>query len=339
MQLIHTNSILQLKIHRIKINTISTNITSLTAYNALKIQNAATANIMTELASGSLTLHKGAGSSSYVRAANSMNMVHSLGATLDGINSAISLVRSVDVAANNILDKLGHMMQLSMTVQDTQDRGWFGDQGFVCRAMFQAQESIKDIALRFNFNGQNFMIGGGENNHTTTVRNVQVRTGETAADTFNMVFKSFNPRSAVDTNGQYAAPRAAPNLPNLNATAGTDTHAYGDAAMYYGQSDGRYLHTDTPAITDHTMLQLDRAIDGVVAERSRLAAYINRLESAAETALSAKHQVKNTASRLMDTNYATKAAALAKSQILQEASTAMLAQANRFPAGVLDLIQ
>lgn len=318
---------------------INTNITSLAAYNALKSQNAATADMMTQLASGSRTFHKGSGSSSYVRAMNSMNAVHSLSATLDGINTAISLVRSIDTAASNIQEKLGHMQQLSMTITDTQDVGWTGDQGFVCRAMFQAQESIKDIALRFDFNGQNFMIGGGENNHTTTVRNFQVRTGETAGDTFNMAFKSFNPRSAVDTNGQYAAPRAAPNLPNLNATAGTDTHAYGDAAMYYGQSDQRYLHTDTPAITDHTMLQLDRAIDGVITERSRLAAYINRLGSAAETALSAKHQVRDTASRLMDTNYATKSAALAKSQILQEASTAMLAQANRFPAGVLDLIQ
>ena len=320
-------------------NTITTNIAAKTAYNALSLQNKAASNIMMELADGSKTLQRGPSSSTYVRAANAMNATHSLSASLKGINNAISLVRAVDTAAENIANQLLYMLSLATTVTDTQQRGWFGDQGFVCRAMDQAQRAIQTAAESFSWNGQNFLIGGGQNNHTTTSQNIQVRTGSDASDTLTMVFKSFHPMSAVDTDGQYAATVGAPNLPNLNATAGTDTHAYGDAAMYYGANLSQYLHTDTPAITDHTIVQLNRAIDGVATERSRLASYISRLEIASDTALSANHNAKNVVSQLMDADYATQTSALAKSQILQQASTAMLAQSNRLPAGILELLQ
>ena len=327
------------EMQEIQMNTITTNIASLTAYNALNLQSNAAKNIMAELAGGNKALHKGAGSSSYVRAVKAMSATSSLSATLNGVNNAISLVRSVDSTASNILDQLLFMQHLSVTVSDTQQRGWVGDQGFVCRGMFQAQEAIRNAAESFTWNGQNFMIGGAQNNQNTTARNVQVRTGVNTSDNLTMVFKSFHPMSAIDTNGRYSATVGAPNLPNLNATAGTDTHAYGDAAMYYGTNVGQYLHTDTPAITDHTLVQLDRAITGVLAERSRLSAYISRLGSIAESTISAKLSTKNAKAQITDADYAVQTSALAKNQILRKASTALLAQSNRLPAGILELLQ
>ena len=100
--------------------------------------------------------------------------------------------------------------------------------------------------------------------------------GPTPLTTIQIELKSFHPHSAIDRDGQFHGNPAAPNLPDLNKTAGTDTHVYGDAALYHGHpltgapyKEG-HLHGDNRDAIDHTIIQLDRAISGLTAERARL---------------------------------------------------------------------
>ena len=73
--------------------------------------------------------------------------------------------------------------------------------------------------------------------------------------------------------------------------------------------------------------------------RSSIGAFINRLNYAADNLTNIATNTTASRSRIMDTDYAQATSELAKRQILQQAATAMLAQANQQQASVLSLLQ
>ena len=84
---------------------------------------------------------------------------------------------------------------------------------------------------------------------------------------------------------------------------------------------------------------LDTAIQNIDTYRSTLGAYQNRLTYAADNLTSIATNTAASRSRIQDADYAKATTELAKSQIIQQAATAMLAQANQAPQQVLKLLQ
>ena len=84
---------------------------------------------------------------------------------------------------------------------------------------------------------------------------------------------------------------------------------------------------------------LDTAITAVDTFRSGLGARINRLTSAADNLANVALNTSASRSQIEDTDYAKTTTELAKSQIIQQAATAMLAQANQAPQSVLSLLK
>jgi len=84
---------------------------------------------------------------------------------------------------------------------------------------------------------------------------------------------------------------------------------------------------------------IDGAISTVDTYRAKLGAYANRLEHSAANLLSRIEHQSSARSRIQDADYAVESAALAKAQVLQQAGTAMLAQANASTANVLSLLK
>ena len=84
---------------------------------------------------------------------------------------------------------------------------------------------------------------------------------------------------------------------------------------------------------------LDTAITTVDTFRSGLGARINRLTSAADNLANVALNTSASRSQIEDTDYAKTTTELAKSQIIQQAATAMLAQANQAPQSVLTLLR
>ena len=84
---------------------------------------------------------------------------------------------------------------------------------------------------------------------------------------------------------------------------------------------------------------LDLALDQITADQSQLGAVMNRLDS---TINNLQVGIENTAasrSRIVDADYATESALLARNQIIQQAGTSILSQANSIPSLVLSLLQ
>ena len=84
---------------------------------------------------------------------------------------------------------------------------------------------------------------------------------------------------------------------------------------------------------------LDTAIDSVNSARSTMGAVMNQLSYSADNLTNISTNIGASRSSIMDTDYATASATLSKSQIVQQAATAMLAQANQQPQSVLSLIK
>jgi flagellin len=84
---------------------------------------------------------------------------------------------------------------------------------------------------------------------------------------------------------------------------------------------------------------LDTAIATIDTDRARFGATINRLTYAADNLANISQNTQASRSRILDTDYAQTTTELARTQIIQQAATAMLAQANQAPQSVLSLLR
>jgi len=83
----------------------------------------------------------------------------------------------------------------------------------------------------------------------------------------------------------------------------------------------------------------DPAITYVNSQRATFGAAMNQLTYAVDNLSNVKVNAEAARSRVLDTDYAKETSELARTQIIQQAGTAMLAQANQLPQTVLSLIQ
>jgi len=111
-------------------------------------------------------------------------------------------------------------------------------------------------------------------------------------------------------------------------TAGAD--AYSDISS---------LDIDDVDNAETALGTLDTAITEAAEELAKYGAYINRLETAQDNLLNVAANTDASRSRIEDADYARETTSLAKTQIISQASTAMLAQANQIKQTVLALLQ
>ncbi|MFC3442667.1 flagellin [Sphingobium rhizovicinum] len=95
---------------------------------------------------------------------------------------------------------------------------------------------------------------------------------------------------------------------------------------------------DVTSATDADLTKFDTALDKISTTRANLGAVQNRLESAVNNLTTNITSLTDARSRIEDADFSAETTALAKQQILSQASTAMLAQANQSQQGVLKLI-
>ena len=88
-----------------------------------------------------------------------------------------------------------------------------------------------------------------------------------------------------------------------------------------------------------TIAKIDTAIGTLNSQRATLGSKINQLTYAGDNLTNISGNVQASRSTIMDTDYATASTQLSKTQIIQQAATAMLAQANQQPQSVLSLLK
>ena len=96
---------------------------------------------------------------------------------------------------------------------------------------------------------------------------------------------------------------------------------------------------DTVDNATTAMADIEAAIDDLNVERATYGAAQNRFEAAIATLQISSENTAAARARIMDADFATETANLSRAQILQQAGTAMLAQANQAPQQVLQLLR
>jgi flagellin len=137
---------------------------------------------------------------------------------------------------------------------------------------------------------------------------------------------------------------------SLTSSTGADIRvesAIAGSAAKIGMADqggsdtlvGGALSVTTQAGAGRAITAIDSALDQVSMSRADLGAFQNRLTAAVDNLSSQSTNVAEAKGRIMDTDYAKATTELARTQIIQQAATAMLAQANQQPQMVLSLLQ
>jgi flagellin len=90
---------------------------------------------------------------------------------------------------------------------------------------------------------------------------------------------------------------------------------------------------------EYALTAISSALETINAQRASIGAGINRMEYAADNLTNVSSNATQSRSTIMDTDYALATTQLAKTQIIQQAATAMLAQANQQPQQVMQLLK
>jgi flagellin len=141
--------------------------------------------------------------------------------------------------------------------------------------------------------------------------------------------------AAINTDTDASALVTASGAGTDPVTAGT-TNLAGGADGGVGGIGG--IDVSTQLAADTAITTIDSAIQTVSAERSKLGALQNRLEHTIANLGTSAENLQAAESRIRDVDMAAEMMAFTKFQILQQASTAMLAQANMAPQSVLQLL-
>jgi flagellin len=86
------------------------------------------------------------------------------------------------------------------------------------------------------------------------------------------------------------------------------------------------------------MLVFEKALDSINSQRSVLGAKLNRMEAVVRNLENVKENITAARGRIQDADFAEETARLTRTQILQQAGVAMVAQANQAPQTVLSLL-
>jgi flagellin len=116
-------------------------------------------------------------------------------------------------------------------------------------------------------------------------------------------------------------------LTNANNTIALDTNTLSS------------VNVNTVAGANNTIQRIDAALTSVSTLRSTFGAIQNRFESTIANLQSVSENLSASRSRILDTDFAAETANLTRAQILQQAGTAILAQANAVPQNVLTLLR
>ena len=121
--------------------------------------------------------------------------------------------------------------------------------------------------------------------------------------------------------------------------AGNDAQTITRVGVYGGNIDSTTIAIDSTASAAEALAALDTAVTGIDEQRAVYGAVMNRLQYTMDNLRNVSMNQQQSRSRIQDADYAKETSELARTQIIQQAATAMLSQANTLQQTVLQLLQ
>ena len=284
--------------------TINTNIASLNAQRNLNKSQLSLATSMQRLSSG-LRVNSAKDDAAGLAIATRMDaQVRGMNVAQRNANDGISLSQTAEGALATVTDNLQRMRELAVQARNATNTS--ADRDSLDAEFGQLAQEIQRVLGGTTFNGKAIL---GSDAGTQTF---QVGANTTTNDSIDVITSNLT----TDTL--------------LTNVSGTDNMGTARAVI-----DNSADPTTIATVIDN----IDIAINDVSSQRATLGAAQNRFDAViANLQISVENQ-SSAKSRIMDADFATETAAMSRSQILQQAGTAMVAQANQLPQQVLTLLR
>jgi len=279
---------------------INTNINAQYSQDALKVNAKAMGNVMQQLATGSRINAAKDDAAGLSITQNMTSQIRGLNQAVRNVNDGINLLQTSDGALVETANMLQRMRELA--VQSSNGVNSISQRKYLDQEFKSLQEEINRIASNTSWNNMTLVNGSGA--AATTAMTFVFQAGISAGQTISINIEPMN------TSALGVAATGATGISIANFTA--------------AQS----------AIT-----AIDVAIENVSLSRSAMGATMNQLSYSADNMVNISTNIGASRSTILDTDYATASAQLAKNQIISQAATAMLAQANQQPQSVLTLLK
>ena len=284
---------------------VNTNVNASVAQNAL-VRNERNMNTSMERLSTGQRINSAADDAAGLAIASRMtSQIKGLETGVRNANDAISMISTADGALIEVTNMLQRMRELAL--QSANGTTTSADRSYLSSEYANLLAEIDRIAENTQWNGSTIL------NHITPASSqftfqVGANGGQTIAVDFGDMSNS--------NSGVFAA------------------LATGSHATIVATTTASALTTGSSAVG-----LIDTAITSVNSQRATFGAAMNQLTYAVDNLSNVKVNSEAARSRILDTDYAVETSELARTQIIQQAGTAMLAQANQLPQTVLSLLQ
>jgi flagellin len=285
---------------------VNTNIGASVAQAALMRNDRALNTAMEQLSTGKKINSAGDNAAGLAISTRMTSQIRGLSAAIGNANDAISMVNTAEGALDEISNMLQRMRELAVQAgtgtTDSSDRTYLNSEFVALRT------EIDRIVDNTQWNGRNILDGSaGASTGKSTVA-FGIGQDGVKTQTLSTTFGNFN-----DTTGK------------LSGLA---------SKVITGTTIASAINMASKSITE-----IDVVIGDVSSQRATFGAISNRLTHAVDNLTNVKTNSEGARSRILDTDYAAATSELARTQIIQQAGTAMLAQANAMPQTVLALLQ
>ncbi len=284
-------------------SVINTNITALIGQNNLSNSQSMLAKAQERLSSG-LRINSAADDAAGQAIANKMTaQIKGMDQASRNASDGISLVQTMEGGLDQINDNLQRIRELA--VQGANDTNTDEDRAAISTEINERIAEIDRVAGSTNFNGTNLLASGA-----STALNMQIGSNTTANDT--IVVNTVNASTS-----------------NLGVSGSAAAIATASASGGAGATNAQF----------QTLIDdVDAAVKTLDTERATLGATLNRFDSVIDNLATTKTNLSEARSRIEDADYAVEVSNMTRANILQQAGTSMLAQANQTPQSVLSLL-
>ena len=321
---------------------IGTNVSALRAQNASTKASNMLATSMERLSTGK-SINSAKDNAAGLAITSSMSaQIRGMNQGIRNANDGISMAQTAEGALDEVTNNLQRMRELE--VQKTNGTYSAGDQANIKSEQDALAKQITNVLSNTKFNGVALFKGAPAD--VTAVAAV----AGTAATSTAAATAGTDAVDGVTAGGAFVVSiqAGANKSDRIKLDLGSDLRAAYQGATTVAPASGglgSVVSTDasgvtTAAATSNTVLaDYDNAISLVSNRRASLGASQNQLQSAVNNLTSNSTNLSDAKSRIEDTDFSSETTALAKAQILSQASTAMLSQANQSQQSVLKLLQ
>ena len=333
--------------------TINTNVVSLNSQRNLSLSGGALATSMQRLSSG-LRVNSAKDDAAGLAIAERMNaQTKGLAVAARNANDGISLAQTAEGALGKVGDMLQRMRELA--VQSANATNSTSDRDAMQAEVKQLIAEVDRVAKTSEFNGTKLLNGsfGGAVFQVGASAGDNITVGSIANATAGSLGDGATYTQTITANQDLDAAKTAIETVNKDsATTGKTAYLEADtvnAGKWQVVELDKNGTTAVGTVSDidvstqtgawKAMQIIDDAINGVNSARGDLGALQTRFEKTVENIDIQNENISAARGRIVDADFAAETASLSRSQILQQAGTAMVAQANQLPQNVLSLLR